>query len=118
VGALSEPVLGPRALNRAVLKRQLLMQRASLTALQVIEQLVGLQAQAPSARPGRYQRHRACGRVLAGDLEDHPASRHRDAGIATFDRRRPASTRRARLTSAAHPVVNDVDVPSMLLFPQ
>ncbi|HEV2784267.1 MAG TPA: winged helix DNA-binding domain-containing protein [Actinophytocola sp.] len=42
-------VLGARQLNRATLARQLLLERASQPVTQVIEHLVGMQAQAPNA---------------------------------------------------------------------
>jgi hypothetical protein len=42
------PVLGRRALNRALLARQMLLDRAPLSALETIEHLIGLQAQSPS----------------------------------------------------------------------
>ena len=45
--AAAPELLTPRALNRALLARQLLLARAHLTVPQALEHLVGLQAQAP-----------------------------------------------------------------------
>ena len=46
---ITKAVLSARALNRATLARQFLLRRQGMTALEAIESLVGLQAQAPDA---------------------------------------------------------------------
>ena len=46
------PVLGPRALNRATLERQLLLRRSSLSAKDAVSHLLGLQAQ--NVKPPYY----------------------------------------------------------------
>ena len=45
--ATSDPILSLRAMNRATLARQLLLERSDAPVQAAIEQLVGLQAQTP-----------------------------------------------------------------------
>lgn len=47
-GAASAAVLSKRQLNRALLDRQMLLQRSSISVLEAIERLVAIQAQAPN----------------------------------------------------------------------
>ena len=47
-GGLTGPTLGPRALNRALLARQGLLERSTATVPEVVARLCGLQAQVPS----------------------------------------------------------------------
>ncbi|MEV8532652.1 winged helix DNA-binding domain-containing protein [Streptomyces sp. NPDC051211] len=51
----TNPVLGPRALNRATLARQLLLTRTEMSARDAVAHLLGLQAQ--NVKPPYYQLH-------------------------------------------------------------
>ena len=54
---MTEPVLSTRELNRAVLARQLLLERSPLPLTEALEQVAGLQTQyAPSAYVGLWSR--------------------------------------------------------------
>jgi Winged helix DNA-binding domain len=77
---MSERVLTLRELNRATLARQLLLERKRLSARAVVERLVGMQAQWPSApyvgiwtrttgfRRAALERELASGRVVKGTV--------------------------------------------------
>jgi hypothetical protein len=69
---VTDRVLGQRALNRALLARQLLLERASLSIQDAIEQVGGLQTQyAPSGYVGLWTRLAGFGRgALTKALED------------------------------------------------
>ena len=55
--ASTDPVLTPRALNRALLARQLLLERSTLSIPDAVEQVGGLQTQyAPSGYVGLWTR--------------------------------------------------------------
>ena len=67
-----DPILSPRMLNRALLARQLLLERANLSIAEAVEQVGGLQTQyAPSGYVGLWTRLRAFPReALTSELED------------------------------------------------
>lgn len=69
---MTERVLSPRALNRALLARQLLLERSSLPITEAIEQVGGLQTQyAPSGYVGLWTRLAGFRRdALTAALED------------------------------------------------
>lgn len=69
---MTDRILGPRALNRALLARQLLLERSTLSIPQALEQVGTLQTQyAPSGYVGLWTRLRAFPRdTLTAALED------------------------------------------------
>ena len=48
IGPAATPIIGTRQLNRALLERQMLLRRSSLSVTEAIEKLVAIQAQAPN----------------------------------------------------------------------
>jgi hypothetical protein len=76
---VSADVLGQRALNRATLARQLLLERVSLPAYDAVEQLVGMQAQLPDnpyvglwSRLADFDPDELAQLVLDAELRRHP----------------------------------------------
>jgi hypothetical protein len=71
-GLVTERTLSPQALNRAVLARQLLLERADVSIVEAIEQIGGLQTQyAPSGYVGLWARLRGFQRdALTHAMED------------------------------------------------
>ncbi|MEO7294685.1 MAG: winged helix DNA-binding domain-containing protein [Candidatus Limnocylindria bacterium] len=72
---MAEPILSSRALNRALLARQLLVERSSLPMTAVMEQMGGIQMQyAPAGYIGLWSRMRDFDRpMLTRALEDRSA---------------------------------------------
>lgn len=72
---MPEPILSTRALNRALLARQMLLERSSLSLTEVMEQMGGIQMQyAPAGYIGLWSRMRDFERpMLTRALEDRRA---------------------------------------------
>ena len=81
---VADPVLDQRALGRATLERQLLLDRSGLSPLEAVGHLVGMQAQSPV-------------RALRGAVVAAPALRPRRPRAGD-----PGSPRRARAVDARH----------------
>lgn len=122
-------MLSPRALNRATLERQLLLRRSSLSVLDAVEQLVGLQAQLPlNPYTGLWPRlERFQPDALAGLLVDRRVVRvvamrgtlhlvSADDCLALRPLMQPVLDRELERHREYGPALRDVDLDAVLAF--